>query len=85
MDSSFRLLRLCEADFFSVHIQSAVGDTRSDVYILGVILFYLFGRKYPDDDRGSALEVMKRISELTRKAERKLPVAGFKGVALPLL
>ncbi len=39
-------------------------DTRSDVYTLGVILFYLLSGKYPHDVRGSALEVMKRITEL---------------------
>src|SRR5579871_3225805 len=38
-------------------------DTRSDVYTLGVILFYLLSGKYPHDVSGSSLQIMKRISE----------------------
>jgi serine/threonine protein kinase len=38
-------------------------DTRSDVYTLGVILFYLLCGHFPHDTSGSAIEVMRRITE----------------------
>ncbi len=38
-------------------------DTRSDVYTLGVILFHLLSGQFPHDTSGSALDIMKRISE----------------------
>jgi Leucine-rich repeat (LRR) protein len=45
-------------------------DTRSDVYTLGVILFHLLSGKFPHDVTGSALEVMRRISDLEPKRLR---------------
>ncbi len=47
-------------------------DTRSDVYTLGVILFHLLSGKFPHDISGSAIEIMKRISETEPKRLKQI-------------
>ncbi len=60
-------------------------DTRSDVYSLGVVLFYLLTGKHPHDDSGSSDSILHRVAHTDAQRPRAVAPDLDPGLELLLL